>query len=574
VKIVLIAVLAVFTFGLGTSAWYVTRQQTEAALPSAAFPKITYLTQDGRIKDAAVSSDAQLLAYVPIEAGKQSLWIRDLKQGNAWQLIAPDFIRCWGMRFTPDGQNLLYISAGLEGSLGELFRIPVRGGSPQKIAANVSEPPAIAPGGQKIAYVRANPADKQDVLFIANIDGSEEKQVSVRLYPDTFSPSGISWSADGKSIALGIGRNNNTENAIAAISINEASLVELTPWKWAAVGGAAWESDNQGIVFSARETGSRFLRIWRLSLADNRIQPLTDADNAFEEVTLSQTGNLIVTNRTYEVSDIWSENLSGTQKRLTTQGNDGADGLTVSPTGQVIFTEGEYEQSFIWSIDMDGGNRKQLTKNNGFLPAASRDGRFIAYVSTESGTHHIWLMSVDGQNNRQLTIGDGENYPSFSPDGNWVVYTVLGKERNTLWKISTTGNEKPVQITQKGFTIKPQVSPDGTMIACTYRKNESEPWKIVVLPIDGGTPLKTLELPAPRYQMIRWTPDSAALIFLDKKNGIQNLWQQPLDGSPAKQITNFSEDQILHQDITADGKELILSRGGRRRDIALIKNYK
>lgn len=183
-------------------------------------------------------------------------------------------------------------------------------------------------------------------------------------------------------------------------------------------------------------------------------------------------------------------------------------------------------------------------------------------------------MEADGQNNRQITNGYGENYPSFTPDGNWIVYTVIGKERNILWKIPAGGEGKPIQITREGFTIKPQVSPDGTMIACTYRKNASDVWKIVVIPFSGGAPVKTFDLPAPRYQMIRWTPDNRALIFLDKRNGIHNLWRQPLDGSPPKQITNFSEDQILHQDLTADGSEYILSRGGRRRDIALIKNYK
>jgi len=60
--------------------------------------------------------------------------------------------------------------------------------------------------------------------------------------------------------------------------------------------------------------------------------------------------------------------------------------------------------------------------------------------------------------------------------------------------------------------------------------------------------------------------------YLDKTNGVHNLWRQPIDGSAPVQITNFDSDLIMHYGwLSAD--ELILSRGGRRRDIVLIRNF-
>jgi hypothetical protein len=112
------------------------------------------------------------------------------------------------------------------------------------------------------------------------------------------------------------------------------------------------------------------------------------------------------------------------------------------------------------------------------------------------------------------------------------------------------------------------------MIACTYRENTTDKWKIVVIPFSGGLPLKTFDLPNPRYQMIRWSSDSKALLYIDKYNYSQNLWRQPLDGNPPIQITNFTDDQIFHYAEFYTGNELVLSRGGIRRDIVLIKNYK
>jgi serine/threonine protein kinase len=535
--------------------------------------RITQLTQDGRVKDVAISGDARLLAYVPIDSEKQSLWIRDLENSGERQLLPPDSSKYWGMRFTPDGQSLLYIVTQPNSSINVLYVISVSGGLSTKIVTNIAEPPAISPDGREIAFKRNNPEKHYDGLFIANIDGSAEREIASRQFPDTFSSSSASWSPDEKLIVTGVGRNNETESAVMAIPVDGGTAIELTPWRWIVVEGIAWEGNGQGLVFSAREKDSKILRLWRLSYPDGQIQSLTDNENSYEEVTLARAENTLVTMHTYEVSDIWFIGSSGMPRRLTTQGNEAADGLATISSGRIIYTRGEYEQSFIWSMNMDGTDRKPLIENNGFLPSTSRDGRFIAYVSTKSGTHHIWLMEADGRNNKQWTNGNGENYPSLTSDGNWIVYTLLEKERNTIWKIPTSGGQ-PIQLTSDGFTIKPQVSPDGTMIACTYRKDTTSEWKIVVLPFSGGLPLKTFELPNPRYQMIRWTSDSKALLYVDKRGGAQNLWRQPLDESAPSQITNFTEDQILHHDWLSAGTELVLSRGGRRRDIAIIKNYK
>ena len=566
--LLLAAIIGVLTFCFGFAAQYLSRRDESGMAENPS--QITYLTRDGRIKDVAVSGDGRRLAYVPVESEKNSLWIRDLETGSEKQLLPSDFVRYWGMRFLPGGESLLYVRSEPGGAFNSLYRIAANGGQPEKIISNIANPPAISPDGAKIAFIRTDPEKHQDALVIAGIDGGGEKEIAWRRFPETFPTSSAAWSPDGKIIAVGIGR-GETENALAAISLDGTQMIELTPWRWAAYGGAAWESDGRGLIFSAREKGMRALRIWRLQYPNGELRALTDEANAFEEVTLSD--NTIVTLRTYEVSDIWAFDLAGAPRRLTTQGSEGADGLTVTPAGQIVYTQGEYEQSFLWRMNTDGSDRRRLTNNTGFLPAASRDNRFISYVSTESGTHHIWLMETDGQNNRQLTDGAGENYPTFTPDGNWIIYTALGKNSGTLWKIPTGGG-KGRQLTFDGFTIKPQVSPDGTMIACTYRRTAADDWKIIVLPIAGGKPLKTLNLPNARAQMLRWTADSRSLIFVDKQNGAQNLWRQPLDGKPPTQITNFTEDQILHYDTLADDSQLILSRGGRRRDIAVIKNYK
>jgi TolB protein len=262
--------------------------------------------------------------------------------------------------------------------------------------------------------------------------------------------------------------------------------------------------------------------------------------------------------------------IGASPQRLTTDGHNGADGLTATPQGEIIYAVGENEQSQLWRMSSGGRGPQRLVQNAGFLPSASKEGH-IAYVSREGGGHHIWIVDSDGQNNRQLTFGDGESYPSITPDGSAVVYVSRAKDRGTIWKISTVGGQ-PVQITFGGIILRPVISPDGTKIACTYRTDESDRWKIAVLPFDGGAPLSTFALPYPYNQIIRWSPDSKALTYLDKANGVHNLWRQPIDGSAPTQLTFFDSDLIMHYGWLS-AEELILARGGRRRDIVLIKNF-
>jgi Tol biopolymer transport system component len=182
-------------------------------------------------------------------------------------------------------------------------------------------------------------------------------------------------------------------------------------------------------------------------------------------------------------------------------------------------------------------------------------------------------MDADGGNKKQLTDGGGESFPSVTAGGKWVVYTSQSKARNSLWKVSTESGEA-VQLTRDSLCIKPVVSPDGTKIACAYRTDEADRWKIAILPLAGGEPLMTLALPYPFNQILRWSASGESLTFLEKRDGVHNIWRQPLDGSAPLQITNFTEDLIYNYDwLSADDDQFVVSRGLKTRDIVLIRNF-
>jgi hypothetical protein len=54
------------------------------------------------------------------------------------------------------------------------------------------------------------------------------------------------------------------------------------------------------------------------------------------------------------------------------------------------------------------------------------------------------------------------------------------------------------------------------------------------------------------------------------KDGVDNIWVQPIDGGPGKMYTDFSEEYIRFFNWMPDGKSLVVSRGHSSADVVLI----
>jgi TolB protein len=173
-----------------------------------------------------------------------------------------------------------------------------------------------------------------------------------------------------------------------------------------------------------------------------------------------------------------------------------------------------------------------------------------------------------------LTNGVSEEFPSVSADGKWAIYAATGSTKHTLWKVPIDGGA-PVQLTDK-LSTWPDVSPDGQKIACWYRAESGAKWQIAVIPISGGDPEKVFDVPPSADYAIptRWMPDGRGISFVATRDGVSNIWNQPLDGAAPKQLTSFTSDQIHWFDWSSDGKQLACSRGRMLNDVVLITEYK
>ncbi|HEX6283286.1 MAG TPA: DPP IV N-terminal domain-containing protein, partial [Pyrinomonadaceae bacterium] len=574
-RLILAGLLVILVAAVAITAWaFRSRFSTGTRNPKTSAPmRLTRLTDTGNIRDVTISPDGNWLALVSIEGGLETLRIRNLETNEQRELLEPQEWLCWGLLFTHDGQSIYYNTTQPNSTISVLYRISVSGGQPHKLIVNIDSPISLSPDGSQIAFVRSFPGKHYDALVVANNDGTGERELSVVQHPQKFSFSGSAWSPDGKTIALGVTPDNGVTFTVKGIPVAGGEARTLTSQPWNRVRGFAWSDDGRTLVFSAATKESPATQLWRLESESGAIEPLTNDANSYSGVHLTKNGGKLVTTQVADMINLWvAEPATGFAPRKLTFGTkEGEGGVSALPNRQVVYTLEENGRLNLWAMNTDGTGAVQLTQTGASFPAGTADGKYLVYASLRTGVRHIYRLDLATRQEVQLTNGGGESYPSCSPDGRWVIYTSLADARNTLWKVSIDGGT-PQQITHGSIIVKPVVSPDGNSIACAYRKDEADKWKIAILPFAGGEPRHVLDIPKPFNQILRWTPDSRALLYLVEKRGVWNIWKQPLDGSPAEQVTQFTEDRIYHYDRSSDGRSLVFSRGRILRDIVLIRN--
>jgi Tol biopolymer transport system component len=128
---------------------------------------------------------------------------------------------------------------------------------------------------------------------------------------------------------------------------------------------------------------------------------------------------------------------------------------------------------------------------------------------------------------------------------------------------------KPIHLTDDPSSGVAVISPDGKYIA--YQLFQNERYQIGIIPFNGGKPIKVFDVPAGCFQ---WSPDGTGLDYVDVRNGVANIWRQPIAGGPPRKVTDFTQDQIFWFAYSHDGKQLALARGAQSSDVVMINNFR
>ncbi|MBN2351326.1 MAG: PD40 domain-containing protein [Spirochaetales bacterium] len=247
----------------------------------------------------------------------------------------------------------------------------------------------------------------------------------------------------------------------------------------------AWSPDGRSIVFTnfkgGYNRGQANLMVY--NLATKELRPLVLDGNDNVNVPGS-SWNPAIRHITFassrephdEIFIIPDTGASGDEIRITNRSRDMAYEPTFSPDGRWVVFESHpvdvEDEGVIMKHRVDQTVQYVPLTDNGQdcrLPNWSPAGNLIVYQKYSSGQWDLWVMGADGSGKRQITFRRGdETDPSFSPDGNWVIYSEdYDLAHANIYKIAADGSTGPIRLTfhDDGYDGAPAMSRDGTKIA-------------------------------------------------------------------------------------------------------------
>jgi serine/threonine protein kinase len=145
-------------------------------------------------------------------------------------------------------------------------------------------------------------------------------------------------------------------------------------------------------------------------------------------------------------------------------------------------------------------------------PAASPDGRTVAFRSDRDGRARIWLKQLATGTESPLTEGPFDDSPSFSPDGSVVLFTRFAGPSGTLFRVPLLGGE-PRRLLDDA--AQGAWSPDGSRLAF-IRAEQASPGKTTVSSLmvggsDGSGARVLARFEGTTINAPRWAPDGTKI---------------------------------------------------------------
>jgi len=557
---------------------------------------ITQITNTGKALQAAISPDGKYVLNVQNDNGLQSLWLRNVPTGSDTQIVPPAAAVYRTLIFSPDGNYVYFRKAGLgTQSEWDLYRTPVLGGTPQLLLRDLDTGITFSPDGHRIAYARANdPEVGKYRLLTANSDGSDETILQIAANGAGALPRSMAWSPDGKKITYTLFTLGDVLGTIKSFDVAGKQAEPLASFKNELMFEVVWLPGGQWLLARYNQKGPSYVRsqIGMVSHSGGQIQPVTRDANEYDTLTLSADGK---TAATVQVRTAYSLSLlpgAGTQGNSTVQPlgqTQDVQSVAWATDGKLLISDGQS----LRQMNPDGGQQSTIVSDsNSWIPDIARCGdRYIVVAwAFHGGTNqvHLWRTNADGSNPTQLTNGTFDRFPVCSPDGKWVYYSDGVGPHFSMRAPLEGGQPEPVPASDVrdsyGFGAGEAISPDGKRLIFNVDISgpHSVPFsKLALVNLDSSSqPSPILFQPDPRIatgggtsftNAMAFTPDGKSVAYIVRDQGVDNIFVQPLDGSPGHQITNFTSEHIAEFQWSPDGKNLAVARAQNTSDVVLLR---
>jgi Tol biopolymer transport system component len=445
--------------------------------------------------------------------------------------------------------------------------------------AGVEMQPAVAPDGQRVAFVwhrAGTPEDSADVYV--KQPGTE---APLRLTNQAGLESMPRWSPDGTQVAFiretGDGA---VVKVVPAIGGAERTLLRTdAPW----FGGLDWTPDGDALVVADRPAPGRPYRLVRLDLASRDTTHLTAPPaTTFGDLlpTVAPDGRSVAfvrrargqAGRLYRTA----VRRPGTPKQLGT-GWQRVNGLDWAPDGTALVVAaarpGTDEQ--LWRVDATDGTATPLPLRQPHARYPSVAGGTLVFQATDAA-EDIWRFRLPvGDEAVADTTGGGtpfitstreDDKPVVAPGGQHVAFASSRSGTDQLWRAGPEG-QSPVQLTTfDGAQVgRARWSPGGEWLAFTADTAASgasragtrstAAQQLYLVRAEGG-PARTVPFGGGTVAVEDW--HATGLYVASDRSGQWQIWRVP--------PSVLNAVQAGHEAVSAQA-ELVTQAGGTRAQV-------
>ena len=537
---------------------------------------VTKLTEDGNAAEVAISPDGKyILSLMRDSSGLASLWLRNVPTNSNTQVQPAADVYYNGLHFSPDGNYLYFVRSDPgNAELKYLYRAPLLGGTPERLAEDVDSNITFSPDGRKIAFMRYdNPDPGKYRLIVRSLEGSEE--TALASGPNSQGLYSPAWSSDGKTILCVVNQPGDALTGLMAVDARSGQQ-HLVLSSDSGLASPTWMPDGHGLLVLERSRSSNFTQqqIVFVIYPLGRMDPVTRDTSSYSDLSVAANGQVLAT--------VLSEGRWNLETMSATSG--GADARQVTPAapftnftwthdGRLIYDK---DNKVYWVNPSSGAKGSFATEQDsaGGDPWECADGRYLVFLlGLRSGQSslNVWRADASGGNLKQLTQGKQDNFPVCAPDSRSVFYLDGGTGQVMQVPIDGGPARKTSELSAAGFF---GISPDGhTVVFATIDHAAGHEEKIALVPTDKDAAPRLLDFQRPRVtNLIQFSRDGKSLVYVVRDNGGDNLWQQPLDGSAGKAMTLFKSEHIWDYHWSPDGSKLAMVRGHTDSDVVLMSS--
>lgn len=397
------------------------------------------------------SPDGKWIAFSSNRYGNNDVFVMPATGGEPRQLTwhsGADTVVGW----SPDGKRVLFTSTRGDGafpSVANLYEVPADGGLEKMVASDWGSWGSWSPDGKKLAFVRHPQAWTRKHYRGSYASDLWVMDASTKTYKDLRAPDyqgNMLWPMYGAKGEIYFVADRLTQEKGVKPASPEVMKSVSHIWRMSESGGP-WTQvtkHTQGhVAWPSLSTDGKVIAyeynhgLWLLETANGKTREV----------------NVKITSDTNENPLQWHAVASA------------ADSYSLSPSGRraAITAHGE-----IFTIATDRGEAQRVTKSyrRDTSPLWSPNGKWIAYVSDESGREEIWVADELGKTRKKITDADTEKRGMvWSPDSASLLYSSSDFK---LWRVTVeNGQSTEVARSETGAINDPQFSPDGQWISFT-----------------------------------------------------------------------------------------------------------